>query len=334
MKRRFIVTADDFGASPIIDIAVRNAVEAGIVTTVACFPNGNMESVVKLQQDFPDVEIGCHFTITSGKRLSIHSNSLSKKDSFDFKGKGGQHPDRAEPGHLYLELQAQLKQFADAGIEVKHFSDHMGILSYHKSGLDAMLKVVKDYSRDQNRIIPMRNPVFVGCIRHTRGTCLESSALEVKAGIGAALKNAITGTGNLFRKDAWEKLKLNTRSLNRQLRRIHAAGIPTTDYFVESFYGQPSEDILTCIQRHTPGKPYYIRKPIHRNKVCSEIMVHLAIDEGDGLNRRQYKKAIDELKTYGGVAIKYLKNKRVKEYERLMEHFKNRFPESELGGFV
>lgn len=348
MKRRFIVTADDYGVSPIIDMAIEEAVRQGIVTSVACFANGTdhkgkftMRNAKALKKKFPKVAIGCHFTITSGKRVSQTQSSLGQKGNEKyFRMATSQHSERATDQELIDELQAQVDQFINAGLVIEHFSDHMGILSYTKKGLNALINVISKYSKSINKEVPMRNPVFISCVNGLKSDCLDSSSLVKKAGLGLVFRNTGLKVTNLFRKGAWESMKLSTRALNASLRKIHEAEIPTTDYFIESFYANSSKETLQCIQRNVPGKRYHLHEkksgisgPLIPRVVTAELMVHLAVASDVDLGRDAYDKAVADLKIHGGVAIGYLKKKRVEEFNMLKCHFKNSFAESELGGF-
>ena len=348
MKRRFIVTADDYGVTPIIDMAIEEAVRQGIVTSVACFANGtdhkddfSMKNAIALKKKYPHVAIGCHFTITSGKRVSNNQSSLGQKgDPKYFRMATSQHSERATDVELIEELQAQVDQFVNAGLEIEHFSDHMGILSYSKKGLSALISVISAYSKSINKEVPMRKPVFISCVKGMKNDCLESSDLVKKAGLGLVFRNTGLKVTNLFRKGAWQSLKLNSRSLNASLKKIHEAEIPTTDYFIESFYANSSWKTLQCIQRNVPGKRYHLHEkksgisgPLIPRVVTAELMVHLAVAPDVDMGKDAYDKAIEDLKTHGGVSIGYLKKKRVEEFNMLKCYFEQSFAKSELGGF-
>ena len=195
MSRKFIVTADDYGVSPIIDEAVKQAVRMGIVTSVACFANkrddnGNftMDSVRELKNEFNDVEIGCHFTITSGDWMATTGSDLGRKGgkSPKFRRKAWQHPERAikddtlpvPVDELVDELTAQVEAFRQEGIKIEHFSDHMGILSYTKKGMEAMITVINNYNQAENLNSPMRNPIFISRVPNLNGTCLKKSTMS------------------------------------------------------------------------------------------------------------------------------------------------------------
>jgi len=339
MKRRFIFTADDYGVSPIIDKAVQVALRDGLLSSVACFANGTnsegkftMKSVRELQDNFKHIDIGCHFTITSGNRMSTMTSDLGKKgkNNHKFRGRAFQHPERAliKDGvdELVDELTAQVAAFTSAGIEIAHFSDHMGILSYTKRGMNAMLEVINAYNSSRTKKATMRNPVFISCVKKLDGTCLEKSTMAKRGALGAAVKS-------LIQNDKFENIELTAENLNKKLKLVHRKNVQTTDYLIESYYGNPSRKTLKCIQRNAPGDRYFERMLLFENEVASEIMLHLAVESGTDMDKSDYDQAVKELKDHGGVAIKYLKGQRVTEFKKLKNYLKNTFPASELGGF-
>ena len=113
-KRRLIITADDFGVHPLIDDAINQAIQTGLVTSVAAFANGLPllgnscpQRVRMLQKDNPHVSIGLHFTITSGRPISNEVKRLTKRNG-TFKGIGQQHAHKVSKDALKAELKAQI----------------------------------------------------------------------------------------------------------------------------------------------------------------------------------------------------------------------------------
>ena len=315
MNRRFIVTADDYGVSPLIDDAIKATVTLGIVTSVACFANGTdgndqftMDSILELEAMNAKPDVGCHFTITSGNWMSKKKSGLGKKNGKNpkFRSRAWQHPERAlkkdSGDELVEELSSQVAAFEKAGVEIKHFSDHMGILSYTKRGMEAMITVINNYNETRVVKAPLRNPVFISCVERLDQTCLDKSTMAFRATLGLAIKN-------LIQRNSWEEIKIEAVKLNDQLRMVHGAGIRTTDYLIESYYANASRQTLQCIQRNAPGARYDISNPISNTDVVSEIMVHLAIGPGNGMTKVDYKAEVKSLRKHGGVAVKYLKNR-------------------------
>ena len=70
MKRRLIVTADDFGLTHGISEAIVLAYRRGIVTTTSLMVNGPaFESAVALARQQPDLNLGLHLNLTQGRSI-------------------------------------------------------------------------------------------------------------------------------------------------------------------------------------------------------------------------------------------------------------------------
>ena len=122
---KYIITADDYGVSDIIDDGVVRGIQAGVITAVACIANGakngqfTLDKIKALHDDFPHVAMGMHFTINSGKALTGKS-SLTRKDGY-FWGKFGQEPKYIDADQLHRELSEQVNAFRTAGIPIAFF---------------------------------------------------------------------------------------------------------------------------------------------------------------------------------------------------------------------
>ena len=69
--KKMIITADDYGMCTIVDRAIDDCIEAGILTSTNVIVN--MEDLVAaktLRQRFPNISIGMHWNITAGKPVS------------------------------------------------------------------------------------------------------------------------------------------------------------------------------------------------------------------------------------------------------------------------
>ncbi|MFZ9046538.1 MAG: ChbG/HpnK family deacetylase [Cyclobacteriaceae bacterium] len=74
---KYIFTADDFGVSPIIDDAIGEAVSKGCINSIADLANGfdrkGFSAVLqlkKLKEAHPHIQVGLHYTLTSGRAFS------------------------------------------------------------------------------------------------------------------------------------------------------------------------------------------------------------------------------------------------------------------------
>lgn len=318
-KRRLIVTADDYGVSPIIDKAIEEAIQDKVITSVAAFANGPgygglscVKRVKQLQESHPEISVGLHFTITSGKSVVGKSGKLTNRNG-KFTGILRQHPEKALDGELEEELASQVKLFENAGIAITHFSDHQGILSATTKGLRVMIDTVKAYNNRTNRKSSLRNPVLISSVINDPNHCMDRSRLAARARAGAKIRN-------LFRRHAFSLIHFEYERMKHHLREIHKNGLPTTDYFIESLYGSPRPSTLKCILNHAPSKPYHIRQPTHRDEVSSEIIVHLAKVPNVPSTNARFKKKIRQIQRFGGINVGYIKRARRLELQVLQSY--------------
>lgn len=69
--KSFIVTADDYGMCTIVDKAIDDCIQAGLLTSTNVIVNmEDMEAARDLRQRFPTVSIGLHWNVTAGKPIS------------------------------------------------------------------------------------------------------------------------------------------------------------------------------------------------------------------------------------------------------------------------
>lgn len=69
--KKMIITADDYGMCTIVDKAIDDCIEAGILTTTNVIVNmEDLEAARTLRERFPNISVGMHWNITAGKPIS------------------------------------------------------------------------------------------------------------------------------------------------------------------------------------------------------------------------------------------------------------------------
>jgi hopanoid biosynthesis associated protein HpnK len=131
MKKKLIVTADDFGLTKRINEAIILAHRDGIVTSASLMTNGGaFESAVSMGRDNPSLDVGLHLNLTEGRPVSNPAAIPSLADSRGFLYK---HPTKLARGFLSrkvnaadveTEIRAQLQKAMDAGAEMTHVDGH------------------------------------------------------------------------------------------------------------------------------------------------------------------------------------------------------------------
>lgn len=191
-KTRLIITADDYGFCDEVDKGIRDACRQGLVNSVAVLPNGydsagRLQKLREIQQAYEaenlshadsrvnHLDIGCHFTITSGRALTEAAREnkyLSKKGYFREYTKMRlpdiQDEDAIETlkDVLRKELMAQLAVFKDI-VQVKHLSSHHDSLIFFRDYYAIFLEIAginKIPVRSPNLIPYSRQEAYYGII--------------------------------------------------------------------------------------------------------------------------------------------------------------------------
>lgn len=82
MTGKFILNADDFGSSKALNRAVLEAYDSGLLKSVSLIPNGDFfeEAVDNILPKCPDIGVGIHLNLISGKSLCSDVDKLTGSD--------------------------------------------------------------------------------------------------------------------------------------------------------------------------------------------------------------------------------------------------------------
>ncbi|MBX2997180.1 MAG: ChbG/HpnK family deacetylase [Caldilineaceae bacterium] len=134
---QLIITADDFGSSPEVNEAIRRCATLGIVTSTSVMVNMPYadEDVKNLQTVCPNLSIGLHLNLTSGRPLSAPGEipSLVDRDGNFFDGSAferGLLSGRVDRRHLQREIDAQLAALQERVERITHVDSHKHIHRY------------------------------------------------------------------------------------------------------------------------------------------------------------------------------------------------------------
>lgn len=116
--RLLIVNADDFGFTRDVNRGIIDAHRQGILSATTLMANGEaFEDAVRLAQETPSLDVGCHLVLIQGQSL-LSGRELPRswkellqtvvKREFD----------------VYSELRAQVQKVIDSGITPSHFDTH------------------------------------------------------------------------------------------------------------------------------------------------------------------------------------------------------------------
>lgn len=187
MEHRLIVTADDFGACDYIDNGIKEAIQAGVVSSVAAFINfeprvsthphgaykGSIAAIQELIKDINQdplyknnrkVRIGLHLNFHAGSPVYPHHNQiknlLHRKKRVQgkpiFKTIEQFDPGKMKDAEVIKELYAQYSKFySELGFAPDHLSSHFPILFMTPRFFESVCMLAKPLS------IPIRNPFLI-----------------------------------------------------------------------------------------------------------------------------------------------------------------------------
>ncbi len=214
--KRLIVNADEFGLTQQVNQGIIEAFKKGIVTSSTIIVNmWAFEEAVRLACKNPNLAVGVHLTLTSGKSVLPKEAIPTLVDE-----KGFFFPrshllrrlffQKIRLSEVEKELKAQIEKCLQSGISPTHFDSHEHI-HIHPAIFPIVIRLAKDYN------VPLRLP-----------------AEEIYFVKGKFL--------NFFYFKYWKKKFLQVRC-NWAHSHLLLHGILTTDYFTSIFGIIPNQEI-------------------------------------------------------------------------------------------
>ncbi len=278
--RYLIITADDFGASININEGIRLVVEKNAITTISALTNfhESLPELIKISETYPDIGIGVHLNITTGKPVLAASEVPSLVNT-----NGNFYTiDELLPilsaisfNDLRKELKAQIQTLDNIGIPIDHLSDQNGILSFYSPFFKIVTELALEFGA------PVRTPAIAG-IKYP--DLFPDSRMKAH-GRKIAIKSAINRPLK-----AISLLKYaRKQEIERKVRKLDELGILHPDLLIEYFWGDPTASNLTYILEHLPVG-------------TSELILHLGsntrqVNYPSGLDLDYFVNREEELKT-------------------------------------
>lgn len=141
MARRLIVNADDFGFTRDVNDGIVEACERGILRATTLMANGAaFDHAVELARRTPQLDIGCHLTLISGRSVADPAQELpTSVGGLLRRLAGGWGTDAIE-----AELSAQVEKIQAAGLRPTHLDAHKHTHIVPRV-LEAVLRVARRY---------------------------------------------------------------------------------------------------------------------------------------------------------------------------------------------
>ena len=243
--RYLIVTADDLCMTEGITKGIVEAYRNGIVTTTTALMNypGARETIIRVHQENPGLPIGIHLNITSGRPVLPPEQipSLVDKNGYFYHShKIIRHLGNMSVDELRAEVNAQMELFLSTGVPLDHINSENHMLALYTP----FHKVIRELAIEHG--IPIRNPVpesVHGNIWVKKGG---GSSKALAAMIGYAIRHP-------FRSFRMRKL-VSPNAFREEEKLARQEGIPVTDWFIDSFYGNADiETFISILKQIPPG---------------------------------------------------------------------------------
>lgn len=127
--KQFIITADDYGMCKIVDEAIDDCIEAGLLTSTNVIVNmEDLDAAKTLRERYPNISIGMHWNVTAGLPITKchtlvnpHTGCFWKVSEFISKYKSG----AIDKQELREELLAQYAIFKSMCGDADYWNVHM-----------------------------------------------------------------------------------------------------------------------------------------------------------------------------------------------------------------
>ncbi len=230
LRKRIILTADDYGATDFIDNGIRIAMKTGIIRTVSAMVNFDRapESLLRLKEEFPDAAIGLHLNITAGRPLSPPESIPSLVDPRGrFWNLSGilRRIHSIRRSEVLVECSRQLALLESLGIKVDHLSSHHNLMQLYSPLFRILVHL------GSSRGIPLRS---------TRPLSRFVSEYSDSATSLQARKEALA----LAARNTWAALRFvryaTSAEMERNRVKMSQRGLPHPDYLGDTFWGDPT----------------------------------------------------------------------------------------------
>ena len=267
-ERFLIITADDFGASENINEGIKIAADKKSITTISVLSNftESLSQLKYISESHPDIGIGVHLNITTGKPLLGAERVPSLVDA-----NGNFYTIEAllpkitsiSIEDLRKELRAQIIALVNYDIRLDHLSDQNGIISLYTPFFDILMELAKEFD------LPVRTPVVASVKYHDVFANSEMNRRGRQIGLRLALTHPFKSI-RLFKYSG-------INEMTKKVQKLDERKILHPDLLIDSFWGNPTAANFLHILENLP-------------KGVSEIMIHC----GTNIRQENYPSGLDQ----------------------------------------
>ncbi len=238
--RALIINADDFGLSDGVTAGIIRAWRDGVVTSTTALINidGAADRVLAADAAYPELPIGLHLNITTGKPVLAPEQVPSLVNPmgcfFETEAVFARFPE-IKLAELRAELWAQADLMIRCGVMFDHLDYHQHLLALYAPFYHLVRELAAFYQ------VPVRQPV------------------PAKVNFGGIPKGADQAVRRIVKfvlQNPRQTLQLvphvTPAAQKRQAALLVAEGLATTDWFVPSYYGRASLDHFTRVINQLP----------------------------------------------------------------------------------
>jgi hopanoid biosynthesis associated protein HpnK len=149
--KRLIVTADDFGLHPAVNVAVEQAARSGVLTAASLMVGAPAAAdAVRRARELPGLAVGLHLVLADGWSVLPPARVPALVDA---QGRFGNNMVRdgvrffaltAVRRQLEAEIRAQFQAFADTGLALDHVNAHKHF-HLHPTLLEMLLRIGSEF---------------------------------------------------------------------------------------------------------------------------------------------------------------------------------------------
>jgi len=242
-QRFLIITADDYGASKNINDGIKIAADNNAITAISALSNftESLSELKKISENHPDIGIGVHLNITTGKPILGDEqvpSLVNPNGNFYTISELLPKIKSISPDDLRKELRAQILALTKYNIKVDHLSDHYG-LSLYSPFFEIVMELSKEFD------VPIRTPLTAS-VKYPE---IFPNSKMYKRGRQIAFRLALTAPFKAISLLKYSRIQ----EMEKKIQKLDELGILHPNVSIGYFWGDPTAANLLYILEHLPN---------------------------------------------------------------------------------